>query len=267
MIQKKTIEDAIDFAKKKLQDAPKGSLNVKKMNGMSRYYLNNGKKQVFLKKGDEILIKSLQEKNYYMRLLKASENNLKNLSKIRKLESGFKSFEDVFFNIPENKRNLIKPYVPSELLQIREKIEKELTQVNPEDFRFGKSVDKKIQFVTLNGERVRSKSELIIADRLKVANIRYLYESQFILADSEVQEFDVWFPDFQVFSERTGERLFWEHFGLMDNPEYCASCQYKIETYAKYGIVQGKNLIITMESSKHGLNTEYVDRLIQELLK
>ncbi len=54
---------------------------------------------------------------------------------------------------------------------------------------------------------------------------------------------------------------------MLDNPEYCKSCQEKIEIYAKYGYFPGENLIITSESSGHGLNLEYVDCLIERFLK
>ena len=76
-----------------------------------------------------------------------------------------------------------------------------------------------------------------------------------------------WHPDFRVQNARTGRLYYWEHFGMLDNPDYCANSQNKLELYAKYGYFPGENLITTSESSGHGLNLDYVDCLIEKYLK
>lgn len=66
---------------------------------------------------------------------------------------------------------------------------------------------------------------------------------------------------------RTGKEYWWEHFGRMDNPDYFSTCNYKLMVYAMNGIYPGDNLIVTMETSKTQLNSEYVDALIEHYLK
>lgn len=256
--------EVVKFAEIKLKNAPDGTLYVKN----KRYYVRNGNsaKEIYLGKNKDSLIKDLQEKVYYKELLDAAKTEIMILNKIKKCKSNCRYFEQVFYELPENKRNLIEPYTSPEMIDIKKKIDR-ARRIWDEDSKDRKSVGKNLNFITLNGERVRSKSELIIADRLKVAGIPYCYEGKYLLADEEAQDYQVWFPDFQMFNVRTGKMFYWEHFGLMDNPDYCASCQTKLEIYAQSGISLGKNLIITMESSKHPLNVAYVDSLIKTILE
>lgn len=262
LIQVKTI------VKKKLKDAPSGTLIVKKNKKCSKYYRRSAssKQETYLGKKDESLIKGLQEKLYYTELLKATENELKALTKIKRIQEKIVTFENIFLNTPENKRTLIRPFNSCKEEELKLKIERECKLLKG-TLNDRKGIEKSIQLTTLNGERVRSKSELIIADRLKIAGIPYVYEAKQLLVDEEAGDYEVWFPDFQTFNAKTGEKYYWEHFGMMDNPDYCASSQFKLETYAKYGIIQGKNLIVTTESSKHSLNTDYIDCLINQFLK
>lgn len=52
----------------------------------------------------------------------------------------------------------------------------------------------------------------------------------------------------------------------MGDEGYAASNQVKIEQYAKNGIILGKNLILSVECRERPLSTEYVDRIIMEIL-
>ena len=167
----------------------------------------------------------------------------------------------MFLSIPEERRHLITPYE-----YCPEKADDDVVRVFNR-----KPIRGDLNLVTQSGEHVRSKSELIIAERLGAAGVPYYYEDPLIMeedgkGDGPLKECLYWHPDFRVQNVRTGRQYYWEHFGMMDNPEYCASAQFKIETYAKHQIILGKNLIVTTESSQHSLNVEYVDRLIKEFL-
>ncbi len=66
------------------------------------------------------------------------------------------------------------------------------------------------EFYTAKGERVRSKSEVIIADALYRKGIPYRYEYPLHL--SGVGEI---YPDFMVLNVRLRKEMYWEHFGRM----------------------------------------------------
>ena len=60
--------------------------------------------------------------------------------------------------------------------------------------------------------------------------------------------------------------VYWEHLGLLDDPEYIARNLEKIDCYEENGIFLGDNLIITRETSEKPLNMKQVRRLIEHYL-
>ena len=64
---------------------------------------------------------------------------------------------------------------------------------------------------TERGERVRSKSEKILADYFYSHNIPYKYEHPLYLTG-----FGIVYPDFTVLSQRTRHEMYWEHNGRME---------------------------------------------------
>ena len=66
---------------------------------------------------------------------------------------------------------------------------------------------------------------------------------------------------------RTREEIYWEHFGMMDSPEYAQKAVSKINLYAQNGIIPGRGLIISMESASEAVNTKAVEKIIQSFLK
>ena len=117
-------------------------------------------------------------------------------------------------------------------------------------------------YTTSKHEKVRSKSECIIADALARNGIPYRYEFPLKLKNDELYH-----PDFLCLNLRTRQEFIWEHFGMMDSPDYLERTIKKLNTFAENKIFPGKNLIITMESKKNRLKTEQVESLINEFLK
>ena len=74
------------------------------------------------------------------------------------------------------------------------------------------------------------------------------------------------YPDFTIMHPKTGKLLYWEHFGLMDAPEYRDKAFRKLRIYADHGILPGINLITTYETRSHPLTYAEIDHQIQHLL-
>ena len=117
---------------------------------------------------------------------------------------------------------------------------------------------KELNFVTKGGVRVRSKSEKIIGDKLEEMGIAYRYEEPVMLPDGHV-----YYPDFTIIAAN-GKKIYWEHFGKLDDKEYLEKMAFKIRNYAKNGITPGNNLIITFESDIVSL--ENIENLIKSYL-
>lgn len=93
--------------------------------------------------------------------------------------------------------------------------------------------------MTLNHESVRSRAEVIIANILYLYKVPYQYEKEQWIAGEKIK------PDFTIYYN--GKVIYWEHAGLMTNENYRDTWDYKRRLYAKAGIIEGKNLIVTYE--------------------
>lgn len=93
-------------------------------------------------------------------------------------------------------------------------------------------------YQTVDGNRVRSKSEVIICDLLAKEGIKYKYEEKLYYTDS-----DYILPDFTIYTDKG--KIYWEHFGMVGIEEYDEKMQKKLRIYRDY--FEGK-LITTYES-------------------
>lgn len=124
---------------------------------------------------------------------------------------------------------------------------------------------------TARGERVRSKSEVIIADTLFRMKIPYRYEYPHRMRvapnGSKASEKSLLFyPDFTCLNVRTRREFVWEHFGLVDDAEYAKQMVLKMENFAKNGYFPGDGLIASMESAETPLSTNMVELLVRKYL-
>lgn len=140
-----------------------------------------------------------------------------------------------------DKKMLITPYVTPIDAFVSEWKSKYETGKNDIYFKY--------EYTTENCEAVRSKSEKMIADKLLLLGIPYVYETSLTLQNGSHV-----FPDFILLNKRTRETLFYEHFGMMDDPDYCKKALEKLDKYEINGIRLGENLLATFESSQKGIN-------------
>lgn len=122
----------------------------------------------------------------------------------------------------------------------------------------GKFYEEKLIHKTARGELVRSKSEVIIANALFYNKLDYEYEPELTL-EGRVKR-----PDFKVEDYDTGEVWYWEHCGMMTDPQYKRQWEEKKKFYEKNGIVEGKNLIVTYDDEKGGLDAAEIQKIIEE---
>ena len=122
-------------------------------------------------------------------------------------------------------------------------------------------------FTTLHKERVRSKSEVLIANALAQNNIPYRYEYPLTLKKPLQKDTTTFYPDFLCLNLRTRQEYIWEHFGLMDSPEYAQNAASKLNLYAMNKILPGHNLIITMETASEPLTPTIIEEMIKNYLK
>lgn len=94
------------------------------------------------------------------------------------------------------------------------------------------------QVLTSFGLKVRSKSEVFIAEKLREKNILFSYEKP-LTANGKT-----YYPDFTIYLGK--KEFYWEHFGLMNDEVYAKKTAVKMKWYNKHF---PKKLIWTEENS------------------
>ena len=97
-------------------------------------------------------------------------------------------------------------------------------------------------FSTKRGEKVRSKSEAMIADTYFDMGIPYKYDYPVEVGNGKKK-----YVDFAVLDVRNKRVIYHEHLGRMDDPAYVCKNMTKLNEYRRIGIFTGKNLILTTE--------------------
>jgi len=105
------------------------------------------------------------------------------------------------------------------------------------------------------GFKVRSKSEVMEADRLYEEGILFHYEELILLSNEE------FYPDFNI-PITIIERYIWEHFGAMDKDGYFYRTKGRINDYLDHKWFPGINMITTYETKQHPLTAEQVEQQI-----
>ena len=111
-----------------------------------------------------------------------------------------------------------------------------------------------------SGNVVRSKSEAMIDLLLNQYGIPYRYECELKLDNIS------FYPDFTLFNPVSGQLVYWEHFGMMDDPQYSLNASRKISRYIAGNIIPGINLIMTFETSSNPLSGIIAESKIEEYL-
>jgi len=121
---------------------------------------------------------------------------------------------------------------------------------------------------TERGDLVRSKSELVIADKLHARGVDYAYEQPLRFGDGRVR-----YPDFTIADHARGVTYYWEHLGMLDDPGYRARWERKRAEYLAAGILPHENgggpegtLIETRDDSGGGLDAGRIAKLIDEVV-
>jgi AAA domain-containing protein/UvrD-like helicase family protein len=121
---------------------------------------------------------------------------------------------------------------------------------------------------TERGELVRSKSELVIADKLHARRVDYAYEQQLVLPSGKTR-----YPDFTIADHASGITYVWEHLGMLRDPAYRRSWERKKEEYRAAGILPHDEgggpegtLIETYDDEHGGLDASRVAHIIDNVI-
>ena len=257
--EKEFLESMIVQIEEDLKDAPDGTLIINKNRGRIEYLQRLPdageikERKIYISRENMGIAKMLAQKEYNIRLLKLLKLRT---AAIERLTSKYpeQTIFDVYEMLDPEKQKLVTPIVLSD-----EQYAEEWMRVSYAGKAF--KPDDTSSFYTEKGERVRSKSEVIIANALFHAGIPYRYECPLKLGGKTL------YPDFRILKLSTRTEIIFEHFGMLDDPEYLDVFLKKLDFYAFNGLLPGRGLIYTQESSSHPLDTRVLQVIIDTYLR
>ncbi|SFU83578.1 hypothetical protein [Butyrivibrio sp. M55] len=251
----KRIKEIVDS---RLADVPEGTLRVTTSKKNIQYIqcVENGTEQgyklSYIKKKDMPLAYRLAQKSYDQKIKRLVDRRVKQLDKLVK-EYEDNEVEEIYDKLHHIRKTMINPVeIPWE----KRLAEWKSVPYVGKEFKPGMT-----EIYTKKGERVRSKSEKIMADTFYDLGIEYKYECPL-----KLKGYGVVYPDFTFLRKRDFKEVYWEHDGKMDDADYAEKAIRKINTYIANGIFPGDNLIVSFESSGVVINDKIIKQLISKYL-
>lgn len=241
---------------KRLKKYPKGKLHIVQSRNRVQFYLRtepSDRSGKYISKKKTNTIKTFLQKKYDEQALKILLEEEKNLKQFLSTIQKSNSIQEIYSNNPKEIKEKLNPIDMSDADFIEKWRNQQYQRkpVNPDQ----------MSYKTNNGEIVRSKSELNIANMLERKGIPYKYECPIILSSGAIL-----YPDFTVLNLKTRNEYIWEHRGMMDDRDYANGSVQRIKQLNKDGYVLGPNLIITEETIKSPLGTEEIMQVIDDYL-
>ena len=245
------LSDVIRSADKRLAKAPHGLVRIVKHRKGYQFYLRESgqdKSGTYMPSSEHMKAVQLIQKRYDQQVRRAAARQVTAIDRFLS-EYDPQCLKQIYTSLHEARKAHIEPAEISD--------EEYARRWQEEEYRHKAFFEDTVEHYTGKGERVRSKSEVMIADALARAGIPYRYECPLELGSIAVH------PDFTILRSSDREILYWEHFGMMDDPEYCQKAVQKIRLYEKSGFYPGIHLIITMETAQLPINLTVINRVIR----
>ncbi|MBR3143556.1 MAG: hypothetical protein IKF09_10465 [Clostridiales bacterium] len=237
------LSNTLDKLKNEAKSFPEGRVYVKHQENRYYYYLVNGDNEKYINKNNSDTIHALVQKAYVNDVIKASECEMK---LIRNILNGYcaDAPEELFKNLPEARRKYASPVCFGNRFAY--------DWANEHYDRSPVTGG----YITMKGDKVRSKSEVIIADRLWLNGIPYRYECPLMVNGKIIH------PDFTVLRLSDNKLIYHEHCGMADKNDYAENMVTRINDYNKEGIYLGDRLFLSFETSSTPLDVSVIDNLI-----
>ena len=243
---------------------PKGHLKIQKRGKRIDYYIQlknvetNNWERRYIAKADRVLAAELAQKQYYNILRPLVEHNYEVLEKFIE-EYRVDEVEQIYEKLSDAKKILIQPIASPKDEMI--KMWKEEVY-EPNDY-----FTENLKFETEQGDLVRSKSEVIIANILYQHKADLLYKYERPLEIMKEGKYRIIYPDFTILNIHTGKITFWEHAGCMDDEVYVNDFVRKEKTYLQKAIFPGKDVIFTYETQDQPLDIGIVKKIVSILIE
>ena len=258
----KKLRVILEEKEKQLKKQPRGHLRIAQRNGRNQFYHYtdaNSPKGCYIRLKNISFARSLAQKDYDIELIKIIQKEMSAIQNLLSTTDNGNAIRKLYEKLCPARQGLITPITLNDQQYVAQWLKQ---------FWVGRQFNSDTPaFYTARGERVRSKSEVIIADALSRHGVPYRYEYPVELCRSNTDRTTITlYPDFLCLNVRTRGEFYWEHFGLMDSAEYSNNAAGKLRLFTENGLLAGRNLIITMETQSEPLSTRTVEQMIEAYL-
>ena len=251
------IEEWVRQAEKALKNKPEGSLIVTQRCAKTEWYIQTGNDYRYLPKTKERLARAMAQASYTKAFLRQAEKERRVLERLHELKAErsagvmFRNLAKPYEALSRGRKELVRPYVLPD-----EDYAKAWEAVPYHGKGFSENAP---EIYSERGERVRSKSEKMIADKLYYMGVHYRYECPVAL-----RGVGTIFSDFTLLDLTERAEVVLEHFGLMDDPEYMKNAFWKIDVFGKNGFRLGEDFLCTFEAQNHSIDMKGFEKMISE---
>ncbi len=249
------LQALIGEKKKALKKVPSGMLRCSRDGNKYHYYHRTNAKDTngtYIRRKDRGLAKALAQRDYDRQILTQAEKELKHIQGLLKHYEQ-PDLKERFLMLTDPRKELVMPIELPDDLYAQEWQAQEYV---------GKLIDANApEYYTDRGEKVRSKTEIFIANTLNKHQVPYRYEAPLYL-----NGYGTIHPDFTVLNVKERKEYYWEHMGMMDNPDYCERALERINMYEQNGFYPGDGLILTHETGSSPVRTKQIEEIIRRFL-
>lgn len=249
--RKKFLEDLAARERRALERAPEGRVRCVSRNGKKMEYYHVTEKGSasgkYIHADNKELATALVQKSYDGDVLACAEAELACIYALEEQRNSW-DLTQIYDQYGAARKELVTPAVLSDKDYVAQWLSREY-----ENLGFEEDAP---ELYAQNGRRVRSKTEIFIADTLDKLVIPFLYEFPIYL-----NGYGKVYPDFLILNVRLRKAYIWEHLGMMDDPKYVARNLAKIEAYQKNGYFLGDNLILTFETKDHPFDRRQIEAI------
>jgi len=237
---------------KSMSGLPAGNLRIaKRGNTVQLYHVTkkSDTRGTYIRSENRAIAEKLAQRDYAEQMKKEAARELKAINTYLKADQGV-HVEDIYSMLKSDRKQLVTPWALSD---------QEFVEAWQAESYRGKGFSQYDgEYYTNRGERVRSKSEVIIANMLDGMKIPYKYECPL-----NIDGIGTIYPDFTILIMKERRVKYLEHFGMMEDQKYLGDFLLKVNQYCKCGIIPGRDLIMTFESKNNPLNTSNLMKIIE----
>lgn len=237
---------------KETREQNKTSITAIKHGKGFQYYRYNGKEKKYVPLKEIENVREIVQREYDTKILHASKTEYKSISKLLSIYDKI-TLDEIYESMPKGKRVLVNPIILPEEEYIKQWKEETYP---PLEFR-----ENAPEYYSSKGERMRSKSEVIIGNLLDRLHIEYKYEKPLRL-----KRLGIVHPDFTILDTKNRREIYWEHLGMLDDQVYRNNAILKIRAYEDSGYYVGENLIVTEETLSCTLDIKNIEHKIKHVL-